>query len=168
MLECLWDVSGVCVWGRGGRWGAVIGREFRSPLYFPDTLVNPDTCLSKRNFLSQIFFSNFFFFVEIFNHIGQGVLEISVRTNRQRNYFCNIDSNWTKIKLLYFSQCVIRQEELFASPAQFYQTFTPSAGRSKRCPATLRNHHLAYEERERTTKKIIIRKLVSKGLKTLS
>ena len=60
-------VCGVCVgrvWWVGGRgrvgvfvgrlWGvcggvgvleAVVEREYRSPLYYPDTLVNPDTCL---------------------------------------------------------------------------------------------------------------------------
>ena len=45
-----WGVCGAfvgCVWGRGGCWGAVVEREYRSPLYYPDTLVNPDTCLGN-------------------------------------------------------------------------------------------------------------------------
>ena len=51
---CAGRVRGVCgacvgcvlgrVW-RGG--GAVVERKYRSPLYYPDTLVNLDTCLGK-------------------------------------------------------------------------------------------------------------------------
>ena len=41
-------VRGVCVVVCGGRVGCVrsVGEgKYRSPLYYPDTLVNPDTCL---------------------------------------------------------------------------------------------------------------------------
>ena len=38
-------VVGACVWGGGG----VAERKYRSPLYYPDTLVNPDTCLGIIN-----------------------------------------------------------------------------------------------------------------------
>ena len=34
-----------CVLGRVGCVRAVGERNYRSPLYYPDTLVNPDTCL---------------------------------------------------------------------------------------------------------------------------
>ena len=51
-------VFGACVvWVFGGVWVWVLGRElgvqyvgdrkYRSPLYYPDTLVNPDTCLGN-------------------------------------------------------------------------------------------------------------------------
>ena len=40
----------VCGWGRGhvGCVQAVGERKYRSPLYYPDTLVNLDTCLGKK------------------------------------------------------------------------------------------------------------------------
>ena len=41
---------GVC-WGggtfRGREGGGLMERKYRSPLYYPDTLVNPDTCLGN-------------------------------------------------------------------------------------------------------------------------
>ena len=37
-VRCVWGVSDVGV-------GAMGQRTYRSPLYYPDTLVNPDTCL---------------------------------------------------------------------------------------------------------------------------
>ena len=37
-----------CV-GRVGRVWAVGERKYRSPLYYPDTLVNPDTCLGDKS-----------------------------------------------------------------------------------------------------------------------
>ena len=50
-------VCGVCVGGVLGRVGVCVGacwgvrafgeRKYRSPLYYPDTLVHPDTCLGK-------------------------------------------------------------------------------------------------------------------------
>ena len=50
----VWGACGVCVvGGRGGRvgggGGGVVERKYRSPLYYPDTLVNPDTCLGVTN-----------------------------------------------------------------------------------------------------------------------
>ena len=53
-VRCVWGVYVVCACGafvgcvlgrvwRGG--GAVVERKYRSPLYYPDTLVNLDTCL---------------------------------------------------------------------------------------------------------------------------
>ena len=49
-------IDGACdgrMWGvRGGRvgggGGGVVERKYRSPLYYPDTLVNPDTCLGLK------------------------------------------------------------------------------------------------------------------------
>jgi len=49
---CSGGVRGVCSGVGGGRVGCVqaVGeRKYRSPLYYPDTLVNPDTCLGVTN-----------------------------------------------------------------------------------------------------------------------
>ena len=40
----VWGVFGVCVGACGGV-RALGERKYRSPLYYPDTLVNLDTCL---------------------------------------------------------------------------------------------------------------------------
>ena len=42
----VWGVFGVCVRACGGV-RALGERKYRSPLYYPDTLVNLDTCLGK-------------------------------------------------------------------------------------------------------------------------
>ena len=53
---CVWGVCGVCVERVQGvcracaarAWGVCVGQEVLvslAPLYYPDTLVNPDTCL---------------------------------------------------------------------------------------------------------------------------
>ena len=42
---CVWGVCGACV---GRVWGVCVGQKLfvsLAPLYYPDTLVNPDTCL---------------------------------------------------------------------------------------------------------------------------
>ena len=77
VLGCVWGMCGVCVgclWcvcvGRvlgvwalwwwcvwGGVWGRVCvgrGSKYRSPLYLPDTLVNPDTCLGHYEHILEI------------------------------------------------------------------------------------------------------------------
>ena len=43
--EGAWGYEGACV---GRAWGVCVGQEkwvSLAPLYYPDTLVNPDTCL---------------------------------------------------------------------------------------------------------------------------
>ena len=45
-VGCVWHVWGV--WGRA--WGVCVGQKVLvslAPLYYPDTLVNPDTCLGS-------------------------------------------------------------------------------------------------------------------------
>ena len=58
-----WGACGACVlWGCWGVCGGgvfVVERKYRSPLYYPDTLVNPDTCLG----FSVIFFFMIFFLI---------------------------------------------------------------------------------------------------------
>ena len=53
-VVCVRGVCGVCEGWAFVEWGcdvwvrgvvAVEERKYRSPLYYPDTLVNPDTCL---------------------------------------------------------------------------------------------------------------------------
>ena len=46
------------VLGRGG--GSVRERKYRSPLYYPDTLVNPDTCLGNFYNFFKVHFFNWF------------------------------------------------------------------------------------------------------------
>ena len=65
--EAVRGVCGVCVGcvGRGwkcgtcvGRWGRCVGRKERvslAPLYYPDTLVNPDTCLGSSSVQSHYY-----------------------------------------------------------------------------------------------------------------
>ena len=68
-VRCVWGVYVVCACGafvgcvlgrvwRGG--GAVVERKYRSPLYYPDTLVNLDTCLGvtyrrRKNVSNTVF-----------------------------------------------------------------------------------------------------------------
>ena len=63
-VRCVWGVYVVCACGafvgcvlgrvwRGG--GAVVERKYRSPLYYPDTLVNLDTCLGESRNLCNAF-----------------------------------------------------------------------------------------------------------------
>ena len=55
--KCAWGCEGAWVcegaWGCVGRaWGVCVGQEkwvSLAPLYYPDTLVNPDTCLGYRS-----------------------------------------------------------------------------------------------------------------------
>ena len=48
---CVLGGLGVCGGGFGRVWrgrGSVREGKYRSPLYYPDTLVNPDTCLGTQ------------------------------------------------------------------------------------------------------------------------
>ena len=50
-VGCVWHVWGV--WGRA--WGVCVGQKVLvslAPLYYPDTLVNPDTCLGYDTFIT--------------------------------------------------------------------------------------------------------------------
>ena len=50
-VVCVWRVQGVCRACAGRAWGVCVGQEvlvLLAPLYYPDTLVNPDTCLGTN------------------------------------------------------------------------------------------------------------------------
>ena len=61
-LGCVGSVCGACdvgAWGDvSGACEGVVERKYRSPLYYPDTLVNPDTCLGeciiRRFFIARV------------------------------------------------------------------------------------------------------------------
>ena len=50
-------VGGVCLGGVGWCWGSGGEKVSLTPLYYPDTLVNPDTCLGKCHLTTFVNFS---------------------------------------------------------------------------------------------------------------